>query len=372
MNILFITYDEVSLCSDGVRTVAMLYALADAGHRVHLFTPHYDLPDHPCIQVPDPARRRTMRRSTLRIAALRAAGRGRFDAVHAVDDAVVAAARISRLRKIPLVYDAAGCRRISEGCGAGRMARLFPDSFRRLEGRLLQRTAAVLSPCTALSAELKQAGRGARIVQLEDIPAQPLHARRHEAVPLLAVPPGPHPRYRIVCSALPDPAVGWKTLFMALRKVVESEPGTMFLFRGIQPAAAEKLADSLDIRNACRFLPPRDPAAFLEAIDSADAILMLPRRSSRFIDPHVYTLLQAPAPLVTIINPAYDEILTDKTSIRVLPDTDAIAAGLLRSLHEPLFSLAVALEGRQLVADRHAYSSFKHKVRMAYHELRDA
>ncbi len=173
----------------------------------------------------------------------------------------------------------------------------------------------------------------------------------------------------MVCSALPGHAVGFRQLLMAARKVIDVVPGAVFFFKGAPQRQAEKMAANLDITDHCVFLSPDEPESFFSALEIADAVLMVPRGESRYIHPQVYTLLHAGAPLVTIHDAVYDKVLTEKTSVRVLSNSESIAEGLLRVIQEPLFSLAVALEGQQLVADRHTYSSFKHKVRMAYHGL---
>ena len=129
------------------------------------------------------------------------------------------------------------------------------------------------------------------------------------------------------------------------------------------------MATNLDIADQCVFLSDDEPDLFLSALDISDAILMMPQENYRYIHQQVYTLLFAAAPLVAIHDTAYDEILTDKTSLRVLSSADAMAEGLLHTIQEPLFSLTVAVEGQQCVAERHTYSSFKHKVRMTYRDL---
>jgi hypothetical protein len=151
--------------------------------------------------------------------------------------------------------------------------------------------------------------------------------------------------------------------------VIETVPDTAFFFMGDVNMAAQKMAANLDIADHCVFLSPEKPETFLYVLKIADAVLFVPQGNSRYIHSQVYTLLHASAPLVATHDSAYDEVLTEKTSVRVLPGSESIAEGVLRAIQEPLFSLAVAVEGQQLVADRHTYSSFKHKVRMAYHKL---
>ena len=384
MNILFISYTAVSLCKGSVRAAAMLRALADAGHRVDLVAPYADLPDHPHIRVLAGSGGVPLCRIKLRMVGLRAAGRGSYDAIHAVDESVFFAMRLCRWKKVPLVYDASRCFSGKVGSGTSSLWRFFPKHLQRLEAKVLERADIVFSPCSVLTADLYGMGQ-ASVVQLEDIPAQPLYARQDAdrsilpglagKRPVLSSSKGPvlssskRPGPVVVCSALPGHSVGFRKLLMATRKVVDAVPGAVFFFKGAPHGQAEKMAANLDIADHCVFLSPNDPETFLSALAIADVVLMVPHGESRYIHPQVYTLLHAGAPLVTIHHAAYDEILTEKTSVHLLPNSESIAEGLLRVIQEPLFSLAVSLEGQQLVAARHTYSSFKHKVRMTYHQL---
>jgi len=369
MNILFISYAEVSLRRGNVRSVAMLRALADAGHRVDLLTPRTDIPEHPNIQVLLDGQERNLRRSKLRWACLRAVSRVSYDAIHAVDSSVFFAHRVCRWKKIPLVYDAARRFTGSAGIGYSKLWKLFPTHFQRLEATVLEKAKCIFSPCSALTADLFSMDKFATVVQLEDVPIQPLYARQEVDNSILLQKFGKRPGAVVVCSILPGNAVGFRNLLMAARKVIEAVPDAVFFFKGVVNAQAQKMATNLDIVDHCIFLSNEEPEIFLSVLGIADAVLLIPQGNSRYLHPQVYTLLHAAAPLVTIHDAAYDEVLTDKTAVRVLPGSESIAEGVLRAIQEPLFSLAVAIEGQQLVADRYTYSSFKHKVRMAYHKL---
>lgn len=369
MKILFISYAEVSLRKGNVRAVAMVRALADAGHRVDLVAPMVDIPEHPHIRVLALGERRVRRRYALRMKCLHAVGRGTYDAVHAVDDAVFFAARLGRWKRIPLVYDASRRFTGSVGVGASRLWSWFPGYFHRLESKVLEQAEIILSPCTMLSSDLQGMNKGLEVVQLEDVPAQSLYARSDlEASSVLGVL-DPRPEAVVVCCLLPGGSVGLRNLLLAARKVVDSLPNAAFFFGGARQQEARKMAESLDIAGNCVFLSSDEPEKFIAALEMAHAVLMVPQGHGRYIHPQVYTLLQAGVPLVAVQDAAYDEVLTDKTSVRVLSGSDSIAEGLLRVIQEPLFSLAIAIEGQQLVADRYTYSSFKHKVRMTYHRL---
>jgi len=345
--------------------MATLWALADAGHQIDLVAPSGGLPEHPNIHVlveGEPGR------LALRLACLRAARLGTYDVIHAADDAVFFAARLGCWKKNRLVYDATRCFTGKAGLGTSSLWRFFPKRLRQMEAWVLGRVDLVFSPCTALIAELRRMNREAEVVQLEDIPAQPLYDRSAIESTAWAEPFGGRPETVVVCSMLPDAMVGLRKVLMAARKVADAEPGTVFFFKGAEHGEGRKMAASLDIVDRCVFLSSNEPESFLSVLGMADAILLVPPGTSCYIHPQVYTLLQAGAPLVAVRDSAFDEVLTEQTSVRVLPSTESIAEGLLRALHEPLFSRAVAAEGQQLVA-RHTFSSFKHQVRMAYRQL---
>lgn len=369
MNILFISYAEVSLRGDGMRAVAMVRALADAGHRVDLLASRAALPDHPHIRVLGGGTDASMGRGKIRMTAMRAAGRVSYDAVHAVDEAVFFAARLCCWKKLPLVYDAARCFSGKAGTGAPGLWKLFPNHFQQMEAKVLERAEIIFSSCSALTNDVYGMDNNAAVVQLEDVPMQPLHARRSDNKASLFASFEKRPNPVVVSNVLSCDPVGCRNLLLAARKVVDAMPNAVFFFNGDLGGQAANMAASLDIASRCIFLEPDDSKDFLAALDVADAILLVPPQETRYIHPLVYTLLHAAAPLVAIHVAAYEEVLTEKTSIVVLPDADAIAEGLLRAIQEPLFSLAVAIEGQHLVANRYTYSSFKHKVRMAYYQL---
>jgi len=370
MKILFISYAAVSLHEGQVRSVAMLRALVGAGYHVDLLAPIVDVALHANIHKLLPSSDRKPRCGQLRGLALRAMGRGNYDAVHAVDEAVFFAYRLCQWKKIPLVYDAARCFTGSKGIGLPRRYRLFPAHFHKLEIAILERAACVFSSCSVLTADLAKLSPKVSIMQLEDIPIQPLFSSRDSNKTELLSSLGTHPSLVVVaCCAVSDGTSELRNILLTARKVVDAAPEVIFFFKVALREQAQKLAANLDISDHCVFIANDEPQTFISALDLADAVLLVPQKKSRYIHPQVYTLLNTPAPLVAIHDPAYDELLTEKTAVRVLPNSDAMSEGILRTVHEPLFSRGIATEGQRLMAAQHTFSSFKHQVRMAYHKL---
>lgn len=160
-----------------------------------------------------------------------------------------------------------------------------------------------------------------------------------------------------------------RKLLLAARKVIDALPGTGFFFRGLPVSEAESMARNLDIHKRCVFLNPDETADYFAALDIADATLFVPQPGGRYIDPEVFTVLQSPSPLVAVQEAAYNDTLDGRNSIQVVSTAESIAEGLLRVFQEPLLALAIAVEGQQQIANHHSFSSFKHKIRMTYHDL---
>lgn len=369
MDILFVTFGELSIGGGAVRSVSILRALADAGHHVDVVASHVDLPDHPNIRILMGSQKNTISKYRLRMEVLWATGRHPYEALHAVGDAVVFLSGMARLRKIRLVYQAVRCFSGPVGNGPSCLWRFFPGHFQRLEKRILLQSTAVLTPCRTLTSDLLAMVPDAEVAQIEDVPAQSLFCGREiDRGALLSRFEEPSSAV-VVCSILPGSRTGLRNLLMATRKVIDSIPAAVFFFKGSLVPEAKSMAASLDILGRCSFFAENETETFLSSLEIADAALLVPPSDGRYVHHEVFSLLRSSAPLVAVQNPAYGNLLTEQNSIQVLLSSESIAEGLLRAIQEPLFSLGIATEGQQLIAKTHSFSSFKHKVRMVYHEV---
>jgi len=368
MNILFVTYRELSLGSGSVRPVAMLRALAEAGHHIDVVARHTDLPSHPNIRFLAGGGDKPASLHQLRSAAFKATRRG-YDAVHAVDDALFSAYRIARLHKTKLVYDACRTFTGSGGTLPSRFWKLFPGYCNKLEKRTLHKADAVLACCPTLTSDLQALAGEVEPIQIEDVPAQSMFGSREVERGGLLSRFGTPATSVVVCSILPGSRQEVRNLLVGVRKVIEALPGAVFFFKGGVSSEAAGMAANLDIGGHCAFFDQADMEGFVTALEIADAALLFGRDDDRHMNDEVYTLLKAPAPLVAVQCSAYAHLLNEQNSIQVLGSSESIAEGLLRAIREPLFSLGIATEGQQLVAGKYTFSSFKHKVRMAYHRV---
>ncbi|MEE9369199.1 MAG: hypothetical protein V3V05_10135 [Pontiella sp.] len=369
MHILFVTFGELSFGCRDVRPVAILCALADAGHQIDVVASHSTIPDHPHIRFLTGETTQCIPRRKLRKTTILTTGLMSYDVIHAVDDAVVWVSRICKIRKIPLVYDASRCFTSSVGTVPFRFWELFPAHAQRLEKALLRQAVIILTPSKTLSVDLKKISPGASIVQVEDVPLQSFFPKRDIELSKLVGRFEGEPAAIVVVSIFPESGVEMNKLLMAVRKVVDVIPQIAFFFKARLSTEAKAAAANLNILGRCKFFKIDETEEYLAALDIADAALFIPHVGARYVNAELFTLLRSPAPVVAVHDAAYSDLFTENNSVQVLLNPESIAEGLLRVIQEPLLSIGISMEGQQLIADKYSLSSFKHKIRMAYREV---
>ncbi len=369
MNILFATYGRLSVGAGAIRSVSLLRALADAGHQVDVIAAGTDIESHTNVQILVAETDRPLSKQKLH-KALRHTMRGRhYDAVHAVDDAIIPVTRWIKPKRTKMVYEASRCFTGTNGEPPTWFWKLFPTRCEGIEKKILRRSALVFSSCDDLTSDLRKLAGDSRVVQVEDIPAQPLFSKKDVDKAAIVSELENGVSFLVGCSVLQGNRSELRTLLLAARKVLEKIPRAGFFFKGVPVDEAQSMAANLEIQNRCIFLPADASERFLSVLSIADAALFVPRPGCRYRHPDILTLLNSPALVVAIHEGAYSALLSDRNSYLVDYTATSIAEGLLRVVQEPLIAFGIVAEAQQLIADRYSFSSFKHKVRLAYHDL---
>ncbi len=371
MNILFVTFGELAAGGRNARSVSALYALADAGHQVDVIAPSATITNHPKIRVLSKYSPSDIAHYKLRLKIIRVTKRSSYDAVHAVDHAVSFMARICKLRKLSLVYDATRCFTGPVGIAPSKIWIFFPGYFQRKEKRILQQAVVVLTSCKMLTRDLRNQVPEAQLVEIKDVPFQSLLSKKEIDRSALLSRFKKKPAVIVVCRVLNESSAELNKVLMSARKIIEFIPDITFFFKGVSLPEGEMMARNLDISEGCIFLEPPEVAEYIAALDMADAALFVPRSDERYVRPEILTMLRSVVPIVAVHNEAYDGLLTDKNSVQVLLSAESIAEGVIRVINEPLFSMGLSSAGQQLIAENYSYASFKHKIRMAYQEMQN-
>jgi glycosyltransferase involved in cell wall biosynthesis len=356
--------------------LAMVKALSGLGHEVDLLT----FPQgEPAPDLPGLRHRRSLRLPVGRVRAgpslakllldvpfaLQAFWRlafGRYDAVHAVEEAAHLVAPLARLLSVPLVMDVDS--QIPEQLRYSGFATRGPllAAAEGLERYALRHAAVVVTVCRSLTEGVERVAPRARVFQIED---PPLVDASPQDAPVLA-----SLRASLGLSAAPvalysgnfEPYQGVELLVDAASHVGD----TQLLFMGGEPHEIEALrARAAAGGGRCVFAgkrPPSQLAAFLALAD----VLVSPRLRGANTPFKVYTYLAAGKPLVATRLPTHTQLLDDSLAYLVEPTADGLAGGIGDALGNPAEAARRASSGRELIEREYSEARFAEKVGAAY------
>jgi glycosyltransferase involved in cell wall biosynthesis len=285
---------------------------------------------------------------------------GRYDVVHAVEEAAHLAAPVARLLRLPLVMDVDSS--IPDQLRESGFARRGPLLWtaEALERRALRSAAVVVTVCDSLSEGVRRHAPDARVFQVEDPPL--VERAAPSSSPLVAT-------LRGELGLDGRPVVLYSGNFEAyqgvdlLRSAAALVPEAQFVFMGGEPAQVEA-ARKLSPAN-CVFAGKRPPIELPSFLGLAD-VLVSPRVSGVNTPFKIYTYLASGKPLVATRLPTHTQLLDDTRAFLADPTPDALAAAIRAALGDPeeagrRAAAAVALIQRDYSATRYA-----EKVRNAY------
>jgi glycosyltransferase involved in cell wall biosynthesis len=361
--------------------LAMVRALVGLGHQVDLLT----FPQGENVGVPGLRHRRSLALPVGRVKAgasfaklvldipftLEAywrMARGRYDVVHAVEEAAHLAAPMARLLGLPLVVDVDSS--IPDQLRHSGFARRGPLPWiaQALEGHAVRHSVAVITVCRSLTEGIKERAPAARVFQIEDPPlVNSSYAPSREAMATLraALDLGPEPV--VLYSGNFEPYQGVELLVGAASLLPEAQ----FLFMGGEPgeiAALRVLASRLGAGGRCVFAgkrPPSDLPLFLAVADA----LVSPRREGTNTPFKIYTYLASGKPLVATRITTHTQLLDDSLAFLVEPTAEGLAAGLRLALRERRDAAARAARGRALIEREYSEQRHTAKVASAYAQI---
>jgi glycosyltransferase involved in cell wall biosynthesis len=356
---------------------AMVRALAGLGHHVDLLT-------YPQGADADTGAARHWRSARLPVGRVRAGAsfaklaldvpflaaaawrllRGRYDVVHAVEEAAHLVAPLARALRVPLVVDMDSS--IPEQLKDSGFARRGPLLWaaEALERHALRASAAVITVCDSLTQAARARTPHPRVFQVEDPPLVDAPAPPQQAWALrdaLGLREGPV----ILYSGNFEPYQGVELLVDAAALV----PEAAFVFMGGE--AADIAALSARARagaGRCVFAGKR-PTTELPAFLAAADVVVSPRRTGANTPFKVYTYMASGKPLVATRIATHTQLLDDSLAILADPTPEGLAAAIRFALSHPEEAAARAGRARTLIEREYSAERFVEKVRAAYASL---
>ena len=357
---------------------ALVGALGALGHEVDLLT----YPQGEPVALPRVRHRRSLRLPVGRVRPgfsaaklaldvpflIEAFGRmagGRYDVVHAVEEAAHACAPLARLLGLPLVVDVDSSipDQLRERGFSSRHPLVW--AAERLERYALARSVAAVTVCTSLTERVRARAPQARVFQIEDPPLTSADLPGRDAVDALRAQLGLDARPVVFYSGNFEPYQGVEMLVDAAALVPEAQ----FVFMGGEPAEADALAArARSAAGRCVFAGKRSPDE-LPRFLAASAVLVSPRRQGVNTPFKLYTYLASGRPLVATRIATHTQLVDDRSAFLVDPTPAALAAGIRQVLAAPEEASRRAVAGQLLIERDYSPARFAEKVKAAYDEV---
>jgi len=287
---------------------------------------------------------------------------GRYDVVHAVEEAAHLAAPVARLLRVPLVVDVDSSipdqLRRSGFAARGPL----PWAARHLEGHALRHAAAVITVCGSLTEGVRAQAPRARVFQVEDPPLADAASLDPAAAAGLRRSLGIGPGPVVLYSGNLEPYQGVDVLLQAAAEV----PEAWFVIMGGEPSQIHPLKASAPAGSTRTVFAGQRPPGELPSFLALADVLVSPRLRGENTPFKVYTYLASGQPLVATRLPTHTQVMDESMAFLVEPTAAGLAGGIRAVLADPVQAAQRAARGRALVEREYSPRRYAEKVARAY------
>jgi glycosyltransferase involved in cell wall biosynthesis len=290
---------------------------------------------------------------------------GRYDVVHAVEEAAHLVAPFARVFRVPLVVDVDSS--IPDQLRYSGFATRGPLLWaaEALERHALRHSAITVTVCGSLTDGVRARAPEVLVFQVEDPPlVDPRATPAPEAVAELRRELALGPSPVVLYSGNFEPYQGVELLLDALALV----PHVQLLLMGGSPADVARMKAESRARGTGErsvFSGQRPPTA-LPLFFALANVLASPRAKGENTPFKIFTYLASGKPLVATRIPTHTQLLDDTTAFLVEPTPQGLASGIRAALDEPGEAAARARSGRQLVEREYSVERYREKIARAY------
>ena len=291
---------------------------------------------------------------------------GRYDVIHAVEESVFIAMRLSRRFGVPYIYD-------MDSSLAGQMMDKSPlftfagSILKRMERAAIRAACAVAPMCDAM-ADLARQNGAARVVTLRDIS-------------LLNVIPQDH-----ACDLRKE--CGIQGFCLAYLGNLETYQGIDLLLESFArfcrktPAADlaivggsakhvaryRETADRIGIGAKVHFTGPRPLSAMCSIFDSAD-VLISPRIHGDNTPMKIYSYMDSGKPILATRRFTHTQVLDDNSALLAEPEPDAFAGAMQELSSDAGLRKRLGEAAKAVAAEKYCFEAFRKGVDALYDSL---
>jgi glycosyltransferase involved in cell wall biosynthesis len=294
--------------------------------------------------------------------ALAMARHARYDAVHAVEEAVFIAMLIRRRYRIPYVFDVDSCMPRQIASKKPFLRFLLPLML-RFERAAFRHALAVAPMCEDFAQSARAAG------------AEEIHILRD---------PSLLPDTQTAPAAFKDilNIQGLRFLYIGNLENYQGIDLLLCAFAGFKPETHNahliivggtpddiqrysRLAEHLGIAARTHFTGPK-PVAEMPAIFDAADILVSPRTQGTNTPMKIYSYMDSGKPILATRLPTHTQVLNDTFALLVEPDAAAYAGGMRQLAENPELRAQLARQAKDVCREKYSFAAFSRAANTLY------
>jgi len=308
----------------------------------------------------------------LALKVLRLLRRGRYDVVHAIEEAAFYAVPLARRFRLPALIDLDSDLVLQLREHGSWLARALAAPAGRLRRIALRQSAAALTVTGHISRLVRSESPQTAVFEITDVPIDdatrpPDAARMADCRAELSL----GQRRLVVYTGNCDRRQGLDELVRALPEVLRRHPDVALVLVGGEPAEIERLqkqVDQLGVSAAVRLLGRRPPDTMPEYMGMAE-VLVSPRREPYTTPLKIFSYMASGRPIVATDLPTHSVVLDRDCAILVPSTAAGLAEGIGRALGEPERAARLGRQAARLVDERYSYEGFRSRLLATYQAI---
>ncbi len=291
--------------------------------------------------------------------------KNRYDCIHTHEEACFWGAILSRLWKIPHVYDMHSSlpqQFVNFGIIRSKVIHRMLEIF---ENQALKSSDAIIAICPYLAEHVVNAGIKRKVFVIENTP---------QADTLLSDSTGPAPQHKgfdgrkvVLYAGTFEAYQGLDLLIESVSIVAKKRPDVLFLMIGADKNTIRqyrKMSEDLDVTENVELMEKIPAGEVSQYFEIAD-VLVSPRKSGTNTPLKIYSYLRSGKPIVATNLVTHTQVLNPEIAILTAPDSKSFGEGILEALENPGVSDMVK-RARQVAEEKYSYTEYLAKTRRLY------
>jgi len=298
---------------------------------------------------------------------LRLLFKNRYDCIHTHEEACFFGAVLSRLWRIPHVYDMHSSLaqqfinfNVTDSPFIHRILRFF-------EKRALLSSDAIIAICPYLGEHVRESGVTRKVFVIENTPEADMFFNHSGKKSEVELPQEIKSRPVVLYAGTFEHYQGLDLLMESIPSVLKALPETMFLLIGADKNSIEqfrKRSIELGVEQNV-ILKEKVPVEQVNAYLNVAKVLVSPRKSGTNTPLKIYSYLRSGRPIVATNLITHTQVLNPEIAVLTEAEPQAFAKGIIEALSNPEMSKMVE-RAQQIAEQKYSYREYLAKISNLY------